>query len=731
MFLHKLWLWLIQPSPSITEPDRRRQAALLSAFLVGIILLAIAVESLTVLLIDKPGYRGYWSTLAVVFLLLIIYGISRSTHIQLAVILTVVVASLAVFAAGWVDPSGVQGGLFDYMILPIWLASLYLSLKKVLLLILANLAGLLLFPLVAPEVSINFILIGPFSFLSIICIGLIVITHSRNLLEQDRQKELAEKEERSRREAARASVLLSVAERLNAQLDQTTLLQAICEEVARALDTPVSIVALYDPRLNAFVASVAAGIPPELVSRIEPVPRERYETIRSHGTIAEVLDPAQWLLLPNQQLLEGLDLHSLAFATMEYGTEPVGYLTAITPDRNRRFSQDELLLLQGLADQAALAIVNTGLFKDAHRRLEQLQALRAIDLAILSNHDLRQTLDVLLEKITSQLHVDAAVILLMDGVRQSLEFGASRGFQTSSLRFTRLRLGEGMAGQAALRRQTLHIRDLHVDPHSLVNASMLAEEGFVSYFAAPLIAQEGVNGVLEVFHRSILDPDPEWLAFLETLTGQAAIAIESTTLIENLQSMNSELSNAYDSTIEGWSHALDLRDKETEGHTRRVTDLTLELARVFGYEQYSLMHIRRGSLLHDIGKMGIPDRILLKEDKLTEEEWAIMRKHPVFAQEMLQSITYLRPALEIPYCHHERWDGTGYPSRLKEEQIPLAARIFAVVDVWDALTSDRPYRPAWSAGKTLEHIRKGSGSHFDPQVVTAFVDLIERRGTGG
>ncbi len=228
-----------------------------------------------------------------------------------------------------------------------------------------------------------------------------------------------------------------------------------------------------------------------------------------------------------------------------------------------------------------------------------------------------------------------------------------------------------MAGRAAQQKQIVHVRDLRVDPQTLVNASSLAKEGFVSYYAAPLISQGKVKGVLEIFHRTILDSDKEWFDFLEALAGQAAIAIESTTLFQDLQRTNDELSQAYDSTIEGWSHALDLRDKETEGHTRRVTELTLELARVFGFSDAELIHIRRGALLHDIGKMGVPDKILLKEGPLDPDEWDIMRQHPVFAHEMLVPIHYLRLALDIPYCHHEKWDGTGYPRGLKGEAIPL------------------------------------------------------------
>jgi putative two-component system response regulator len=189
----------------------------------------------------------------------------------------------------------------------------------------------------------------------------------------------------------------------------------------------------------------------------------------------------------------------------------------------------------------------------------------------------------------------------------------------------------------------------------------------------------------------------------------------------NLQQAHAQLLAAYDATIEGWSHAMDLRDHETEGHSQRVTELTLKLAKSYGMDEEAINQLRRGALLHDMGKIGVPDAILHKPDKLTDEEWVVMRKHPQFAYDMLHPIEYLRPCIDIPYCHHEKWDGTGYPRGLKGAQIPLVARIFTVVDVWDALTSDRPYRPAWTKEKVREHILTSSGTYFDPQVVDAFM----------
>jgi putative two-component system response regulator len=185
-----------------------------------------------------------------------------------------------------------------------------------------------------------------------------------------------------------------------------------------------------------------------------------------------------------------------------------------------------------------------------------------------------------------------------------------------------------------------------------------------------------------------------------------------------------QLAYAYDATLEGWARALDLRDHETEGHSRRVTELTIKLAARFGIAGEQLQQIRRGALLHDIGKIGIPDAILLKPGKLDPEEWEIMKRHPIYGRDLLAPIEFLQGALEIPFCHHERWDGSGYPQGLIGEAIPLAARIFAVVDVWDAITSDRPYHKAAPPEEAMAYLRSETGRHFDPMVVAAFEAMM-------
>jgi HD-GYP domain-containing protein (c-di-GMP phosphodiesterase class II) len=260
------------------------------------------------------------------------------------------------------------------------------------------------------------------------------------------------------------------------------------------------------------------------------------------------------------------------------------------------------------------------------------------------------------------------------------------------------------------------------NPKSLI--SSLHEEQFTAYFGVPLEAKGKLNGVLELYHRSPLEPNPEWLAFLDTLARQTAIAIDNASLFNELQGSNLELRMAYDTTLDGWANALELRDKETEGHSKRVTDLTLRLASAMGITGDDLVQIRRGTALHDIGKMGISDSILFKPGPLTEDEWEIMRLHPTMAYNLLSSIPFLRPALDIPYCHHEKWDGSGYPRGLQGEQIPLQARIFAIIDVWDALINDRPYRKAWREADALAYVKEQAGAHFDPQVVEAFLRLL-------
>ena len=387
----------------------------------------------------------------------------------------------------------------------------------------------------------------------------------------------------------------------------------------------------------------------------------------------------------------------------------------------RELTDGELRVLNALAEIGGNAIHRMQLHELSLQQVDRLEALHKIDMAISGSLDLRVTLSVLLDQTIKQLNVDAADVLLRERGTGRLKFGAGRGFHTNGIEASDLRLGEGFAGRAALDQQLIRMDDLAANKDVFVRYDLLADEKFFSYYGVPLVSKGEVMGVLEIFHRSALNPNLEWLNFLDALGRQTGIAIDNALLFEDLQRSNFDLAIAYDATIEGWSYALDLRDKETEGHTLRVTEMTIKLAQAMGLSQDQILHMRRGALLHDIGKMGVPDHILLKPGKLTEEEWEIMSKHPVYAYDMLRRVPYLHRALEIPYSHHEKWDGTGYPRGLSGNQIPLVARVFSVIDVWDALTSDRPYRAGWSKEKALEYIREQSGTYFDPKVVEVFL----------
>ena len=386
-------------------------------------------------------------------------------------------------------------------------------------------------------------------------------------------------------------------------------------------------------------------------------------------------------------------------------------------------TDQEVRLLSAIANIAASTIHRVTLHEQTEQQVQRLTALHQIDIAISTNFELNITLNIILNNVKQQLGVDAAGILLLAPVTQTLDYAAGTGFRTRNIERSHVKLGEGYAGRAALEYRVVAFPDLEQANEPCSRPRLVTEEEFKSHFIAPLIVKRQVKGVLEVFHRKPLEPAQEWLSYFETLATQAAIAIENASLFENLNRSNTELILAYDATIEGWSHALDLRDRDTEGHTQRVAEMALKLADKMGMNDTEKSNLRRGALLHDIGKMGIPDSILLKPGPLTEEEWNIMRQHPVYAYEMLAPIAYLRQALVIPYCHHEKWDGSGYPRGLKGDDIPFAARVFAVVDVFDGLSLDRPYRSAWSREAVYEYIREQAGRHFDPGIVKAFLEM--------
>jgi putative nucleotidyltransferase with HDIG domain/PAS domain S-box-containing protein len=535
------------------------------------------------------------------------------------------------------------------------------------------------------------------------------------------ERKRLEAEMRARNEEL--SSLFALSKHLRSAATADEMLRIALPEVQRIMHADGGAVDLLEPNNGHFTVAWAEGFLARYGGLMYPM---------ESGLVGRVLrtrEPvivADYSALPDRRtdLVGGDEIGPVALALLHSETEPQGVI-AVARRRGPHaspFSDSEARLLATVGEVMGIALRRLRLHADAERRLRHTQALRAIDLAIMSTSEHRAVLDVVLREMVTELHVDAADLLLLDHNQQVLAYAAGQGFRTQAIEQATLRLGEGHAGRAVLERRTLRVPDLNA-VSDFVRAPLVQEEGFVAFYCVPLVAKDQVLGVLEVFQRAPHQPNPEWLAFLETLAGQAAIAIESAMLFDGLLRSNVELTQAYDATIEGWSRALDLRDKETEGHTLRVTETTLRLARAMGIGEADLIHVRRGALLHDIGKLGVPDAILLKPGKLTDEEWVVMRKHPVYAYELLSPIDYLKPALDIPYYHHEKWDGTGYPHGLSGEQIPLTARLFAVVDVWDALRSDRPYRPGWPMEKVHDYLRDQAWKHFDPTVVDVFLKL--------
>ncbi|MFO8035556.1 MAG: GAF domain-containing protein [Anaerolineales bacterium] len=388
------------------------------------------------------------------------------------------------------------------------------------------------------------------------------------------------------------------------------------------------------------------------------------------------------------------------------------------------FDESDLRFLTTLAGQLASAIDRIRWFDETRQMLNRLNGLHHIDQAINNNTELHPILNVFLKEVSMQLMVDAVSILLFNRQNQSLDYFAGRGFH--DLDHVPLRFGTDQGYFRRVFQDREIVVTPEVDPNQFVNGhrKFFKLEGFQSFISVPLIAKGEVKGVLEFFFREPTEPTQDWMESMRAFANQAAIAIDNIMVLSDLQQANIDLQKTYNKTLEGWAKALELRDAETEGHSRRVSELAGVIGQALGLDDRDLVHLYWGSLLHDLGKLGIPDRILHKKGPLTEQERAIIEQHPALGVELLKEIEYLQPAIDILYHHHEKWNGTGYPKGLEREEIPLKARIFAVIDVYDALTSDRPYRKAWSEEKAKKYIHDQAGKQFDPEIVDIFLEIV-------
>lgn len=548
-------------------------------------------------------------------------------------------------------------------------------------------------------------------------------TPSREALERD----LAA----TRKRLAEQSLLYEFGQALAQTRDPRRAISAVAERMVRHVGATALCYYTYQAdsdeiRLEFEHFTARANLSESQSALNQAWPLRDYPTVAlglSSGEIHTLRRSAPDLAPAEREMLVEWDGQTVTIIPMRFQDRPLGYFELWDNRAERDYDEADRRLLVSLASQAAVAVEHDRQVGEIRRRAQDLAALHTVDMAISSSLDLSFTLRVLLDTVSRTLKVDAACVLLLNPVNNLLEYASRHGFHTGALRHTQLRLGEGYAGRAALERRVVTVPNL-AESGEFGPAPYLRGEAITTYIAFPLVARGRVKGVLEVMNRRPIAPDHDWMVLLEALAGQAAIAIDNGEMFKGLEERNAELALAYDSTLAGWAHALELRDRETLGHTQRVAELTVQLGQVWDIQEDELVHVHRGALLHDIGKMSIPDRILLKPGPLTQEEWAIMRRHPQYAYDMLAPIRFLRPALDIPLRHHEKWDGTGYPGGLKGDQIPLVARLFAVVDVWDALRSDRPYRPAWAEDRARAYILEQAGKHFDGEVVESFLPLV-------
>ncbi len=533
-------------------------------------------------------------------------------------------------------------------------------------------------------------------------------------------------------------ILQTVANALNRSANIQEALERSLEAVITAMNMRCGWVVLVDGfQKNRLAASY--NLPPEL----DPAD---WSAMRTHCRCIELLQLGKLdsaiKIVECQQLIKvtspDYPYHSHASIPVRAGTMLLGNLN-IVPPSGSAITIENYRLFNSIGDQIGVAIERARLYEQAkEQRTREQQILLGHGQMLLGERKLQIILNQTIKVVSDALQIEYAILALVSA-EGNFSMKTDLGFSSSKTQdIADVLLTDNSAIFQSIRVKMPVINpDLNLEKQLKIN---MDDQNIIltSSLIVPMLMGEEALGSIAVYSQFPRQWSEDEIRLLSLLANQTAIAIENTRLLEaehtarkhaevlHLQTIqqSQDIILAYDTTIEGWSRALDLRDKETEEHTLRVTNLTIQLAQAFGISDVELKHIRRGALLHDIGKMGIPDDILRKSGALSDDEWAMMRQHPQLAYEMLSPIAYLLPALDIPYCHHEKWDGTGYPRGLIREEIPLAARIFTVVDVFDALTSDRPYRPAWAKNKAIEYIRQQAGSHFDPRVVDVFLKLI-------
>jgi HD-GYP domain-containing protein (c-di-GMP phosphodiesterase class II) len=539
---------------------------------------------------------------------------------------------------------------------------------------------------------------------------------AENALQESQARLLSETTQRLQE----LDALNRISVRLRSANTTDEILPGFLDEAQQALASPHGAVLMYYPNTSQLVVDYATGKMAGFKGQPYPLVAEVRKFLAEESTLYVKQNIHTEIL--KLEITIPLSIGPVIAVPMRSANTVLGILILGRDSASpiAEYRENDQRLAMTVAELGGNALHRARLFEQTHQRVQRLSVLHIIDMTVSSSLSIAITLNLILDQIVTQLNISAADVLTYNQQAHVLEFSAGRGFRNDKVKRTRFRVGQSFPGNAVLERKPVSIMDLPSE-QAFLQLHALEEEHFSSYFAVPLIAKGQPKGVLELFHHEPILTDPELRDFFESLAAQTAIAMDNSELFEGLNRSNLELTRAYDAVIESWARSLELRDSFTQGHARRTAEMALRFSRVMAIEEAELPHIRRGALLHDIGMIGVPETILLKRGALTEEERKLINNHPAMAHELLANIHFLAPALNIPSYHHENWDGSGYPYHMKEDQIPLAARLFSLVDVWDALTTERSYRQAWSRNEAVAYLREQAGKQFDPDIVEKFL----------
>jgi len=522
-------------------------------------------------------------------------------------------------------------------------------------------------------------------------------------------------------ESIPASLLLEIGQAYRSMLELNPVLLSFLDQLRGAVASEGCAIWLLNEAETEIKCTHAVGSQAEKMLGSAMRARKfnaAYRTVS--GRLAEADTPLQskWMDAKDYQNYFGIDLRSMAGMPLVARGKLIGEINLINKVEGPAFSSIDRDFLAELSRHVAAAIQNTQLYERQNRSLEHQKMLNQISIHLHQTLNIDKLIPRIFIAVNKAIQAEAQSIWLVDEEVGVIKCRFARGVNAAALMGLTVPLNEpSIVGTSVTRQESIIIKDVQNDPRHA--RSVDAKTGFVtrSLMTVPLVLEDKSIGAIQAVNKrngQLFNKDD--LDLFRSIADSAALAVYNAQLVADLQ-------NSYDLTLDALSAALDLRDRETEGHSRRVVEYTARLAEQVGLDKESIKNVRRGALIHDIGKIGVPDSVLRKPGALDAEERKIINRHPQAGYDMLAGIPYLRAEIQIVICHQEKWDGTGYPYGLRGEEIPIGARLFAIADTFDALTSDRPYRLGSSYETTRQIIEEESGKQFDPQAVEAFLAI--------